>query len=84
MDEAQPRRRRGDPTDAVLHQSLLRLLAEQRAEKTHLHPPETEKPGTEGASTPVLPQTPQTRIGPPYHGADEGSCTAAPSSKAVR
>lgn len=81
MDEAQPRRRRGGPTEAVLHPSLLRLLAEQPAEMTHLHPPETEKPGTEAASTPLLPQT---RIGPPLHGADGGSCTAAPSSKAAR
>lgn len=84
MDEAQPRRRRGGPADAVLHPSLLRLPAEQRAEMTHLHQPETEKPGTQGASTPRLPQTPQTPIGPPLHGADGGSCVAAPSSKAAR
>lgn len=86
MDEAQPRRRRGEaaPRTPVLHPSLLRLLAEQRAEMTHLHPPETEKPGREGASAPLPPQTPQTPIGPPLHGADGGSFAAAPSSKAAR
>lgn len=84
MDEAQPRRRRGGPTEAVLHPPLLRQQAEQRAEMTHLHPPETEKPGTEGASTPLLPQEAARQRLPARQRGEESRTPARPPVARMR